>query len=259
MFSRERLYIHIPIFKLIGSLDQFLKLNLNCEIYIDSGFIDHHSEKDIEIINSSFKKYGLFKKMHGPFSDLNPGSYDNKIRRVSLERFLQALELCRKFNSDSLTLHSHFEPVFYARHFKEWLDNSKEIWKDLSRQAKRYNLSIYIENSIDNSPRAVIEILKTHPYFGACFDVAHYNVFNPKGWKGAIKEYPPGSIKEVHLSDNKGDEDTHLVLGEGNINFEDFFNELNRRNENPIFTIEPHSLNDLAKSLKFIQKYNKQL
>lgn len=252
--TKERLYTFIPFSNLIEYLDEFLTLNLNSEIYIDSESIDHYSAKDIELINASFEKHGFSKKVHGPFADLNPGSFDNRTRQLSLERFLGALELCAKLKADSMTLHSHFEPVFYGRHFEEWLNNSKQVWEKLCSEAEKNKISIHVENSIDDSPRAVIEMLKNHPYLGACFDVGHYNVFAPKGWKNALKEYPIGSIKEVHLSDNKGDEDTHLPLGEGSIDFDALFAEIENRNENPVFTIEPHSPDGLLKSLGFIQK-----
>lgn len=253
--TRGRLYTFVPFFNLIGYLDEFLTLNLNGEIYLDSESIDCHSAEDIELINAGFEKYGRCKRVHGPFADLNPGSFDSRTRQLSLERFLGALELGANLKAESMTLHSHFEPVFYGRHFKEWVNNSKQVWESLSREAEKKKVLIYIENSIDDSPRAVIEILKNHPYFSACFDVGHYNVFNPKGWKEALKEYPLGSVKEVHLSDNKGDEDTHLPLGEGSIDFDALFSEIEKRGENPTFTLEPHSPDELLKSLGFIQKY----
>lgn len=255
ILSKERLCVLMPFSKLIGSLDEFLTLNLSSEIYIDSEIIDSHPAGDIELINNRFEKYSLAKRIHGPFSDLNPGSPDKKIREVSLERLLGAIELSAKLKADSLTVHSHFEPVFYGRHFEEWLTNSKDAWERLSHEAGKRKISIHIENSIDDSPRAVLELLKAHPYLGACFDVGHYNVFNPKGWKDALREYPLGSIKEVHLSDNKGDEDSHLALGEGSIDFKGLFEEIGRRNENPIFTLEPHAQDGLLKSLEFIKRY----
>lgn len=253
--TKERLYTFIPFFNLIERLDQFLTLNLNSEIYIDSGTIDSPPAKDIELINNGFEKHSLDKRIHGPYSDLNPGSMDKKIREITLERFLGTVELSVRLKAGSLTLHSHFEPVFYGRHLEEWLGNSKDIWERLSQEAKKRNISIHIENSVDDSPRAVLEVLKAHSYFGACFDTGHYNVFNPKGWRDALKEYPSGSIKEVHLSDNKGDEDSHLPLGEGSIDFNGLFEEIGRRGERPIFTLEPHTQDGLLKSLEFIKRY----
>lgn len=255
ILSKERLCVLMPFSKLIERLDEFLALNLNSEIYIDSEIIDNYSLRDIELINNRFEKCSLAKRIHGPFSDLNPGSADKRIREISMERFLGAIELSFKLKADSLTLHSHFEPIFYRRHFEEWLNNSKDIWERLSHEAKKRKVSIHIENSIDDSPRAVLELLKTHPYLGGCFDAGHYNVFNPRGWKDALREYPKGSIKEVHLSDNNGDEDSHLSLGEGSIDFKGLFEEIGRRNENPVFTLEPHTQDGLIKSLEFIKRY----
>ena len=93
----------------------------------------------------------------------------------------------------------------------------------MAREAKKKNIAVHIENSIDDSPSAVAAILKAHAFFGACFDIAHHNVFNPNGWKDALDKYPIGSIKEIHLSDNNGCEDLHLPLGEGSLDFKEFF------------------------------------
>jgi len=255
LLSKDRLYVHIPVCRLIEFLDKHLPLMLNAEIYLDSEFIDNHSNKHIDLIKSYFEKSGLSKRTHGPFIDLNPGSSDRQIRQKTAERFMAALQLCGKLQSESMVLHTHFEPIFYRNHFDEWLKNSCQVWDRLLDEALKKKISIFIENSIETDTRAVSAILKKYPYFGACFDVAHHNVFNPKGWKAAMEEYPLGSIKEVHLSDNNGDEDSHMPLGDGSIQFEELFNEIARRKENPIFTIEPHSQDGLDKSLGFIKRF----
>jgi len=253
--AKDRLYFHVPVYRLLNGLDGFLNLNLNCEIYINSDFIDGHTEKDLDLINAGFRKQEISKRVHGPFIDLNPGSSDNKIRRLCLERFLSTIELCSRFDSQSMVLHSHFEPIFYGRHFKEWLKNAEEVLGPLSTEAEKRGISIYIENSIDEDTTAVLTILESFPLFGACFDVAHHNVFNPKGWADALKEYPKGSIKEIHLSDNNGDRDSHLPLGEGSIDLEAFLDEVEKRDEDPIITVEPHSQEGMLKNIEFIKKF----
>ena len=70
-------------------------------------------------------------------------------------------------------------------------------------------------------------------------------------WLG---KYPAGSIKEVHLADNKGDDDTHLPLGEGTIDFVDFFKIFTARNEDCVFILEPRNLNEAVKSISFLRK-----
>jgi sugar phosphate isomerase/epimerase len=75
------------------------------------------------------------------------------------------------------------------------------------------------------------------------------------GWQDALSKYPLGSIKEVHLSDNNGKEDSHMPLGDGSIDFEKLFDEIVKRREEPIFTIESHSKECLEKSLNFIRRF----
>ncbi|NQT90342.1 MAG: sugar phosphate isomerase/epimerase [Candidatus Omnitrophica bacterium] len=255
IIPRKNIYIHAPIFRLLDRLDEFLTLKMNAEIYIISDFVDNPRPECIERINSAFDKSGLSRKIHGPFMDLNPGSPDKKIKQITLERFTDALRLCTELKADSMVLHSHYEPVFMREHFKKWLDNSMAILEDVSQDAQKRKISIYIENSLDDSTKAVGALLKAHPYFGACFDVAHHHAFNPDGWKRALEGYPQGSIKEVHLSDNNGDEDAHLPLGTGSINFEEFFAEIEKRGEGPVFTIEPHAPEDLVISLEFMKRF----
>ena len=255
MINRDRLYVHVPVHRLLEQLDDFLQLGFNAEIYINSEFIDNFSDRDLGILNSAFKKHGLSKTVHGPFIDLNPGSADRRVRSLTLQRFLVSMDLCRKLDAKALIIHTHFDPIFYGRHFKEWVDNASPVWEQVIEDAKRHSMPVYIENSIDDSPEPVLEILKNHPYFGACFDVAHYSVFTDTDYKQILDMYPVGVIKEVHLSDNKGEEDSHLALGEGTIDFKDFLARIVERKEDPIITIESHSIEALKKSLGFMKQF----
>ena len=254
-FLKENIYFHIKPEQLLSNLDRLLDFDFNYEILARSDFLDSYTTEDIDKLNKAFSAKALHKRIHAPFVDLNPGSTDKVIRKVSSERFLSALELCKKLKSSGLVLHTHYEPIFYHKHFNEWIDNAKDTWSAIETRANAYGVTVCIENSLDNDPKAVLEMLKQHPSFKACFDIAHYNVFSEKGWQHALSLYPVGSIKEIHLSDNNGDEDAHLVLGEGSIDIISFLKEIESRNENPAITIEPHSEKDLIKNINFIKKY----
>ena len=253
--AKDHIYYHVPVHRLLEEIEAFMSLGIGCEIFIRADFIDSYSKEDISLINTAFDKHGLRRKVHGPFVDLNPGSTDIRVRELTLNRFLRTVKLCSMLKADSIVFHSHFEPIFYRRHFDEWLKNSEIVWNRVVDASEKLGISINIENSIDESPDAVLATLERHPSLGACFDVAHYNVFSPKGWKDAISRYPRGSIREVHVSDNKGNEDLHLPLGEGNIDFEEFFSEIIKRNEDPIITVEPHSKEGLTKNIEFMGKF----
>ena len=254
-FKRENIYFHVKPEQLLDNLDRLLDFDFNYEILARSDFLDSYTSEDIDKINHAFSAKALRKRIHAPFVDLNPGSADKLIRKVSSERLLSSLELCKKLKSSGLIFHTHYEPIFYHKHFNEWINNAKDTWSLIEKRANAYGVTVCIENSLDDEPKAVLEMLKQHPSFKACFDVAHYNVFCEKGWQHALKLYPVGSIKEIHLSDNNGVEDNHFALGEGSIDIVSFLKCIESRNENPIITIEPHSEEDLIKNIDFINKY----
>ena len=65
-------------------------------------------------------------------------------------------------------------------------------------------------------------------------------------------------IKEVHLHDNNSHADDHLPLGDGEIDFPLFFKLIKQYGVNPIYTIEPHRVEDLERSLEKCHYFLKQ-
>lgn len=257
--TKEKIYFHAPYRMLLAGLDRIGEKGINCEIYVDGRALDTYTEAEIEKINSTFEKYGIRKIVHGPFLDLNPGSRDPKIQDLTLERVISAFEFCKKIKTNHIVLHSGFDPIFYKDASELFLKLSIPVWKEALRAAAKYGIVIALENSIDPAPWIIVNLLKEldSPYLEACFDAGHYNVFGRKDIWGALDEYPENSIGELHISDNNGDFDTHLALGEGNIDYRRLFKEIEKKGrEQPILTSEPHSMEDIEKNLKYLIDLN---
>lgn len=255
IIPRDNLYFHIPVRRLLEEIEQALNLGVNYEIYIASAFIDNHKASEIELINRGFRQKNLLKRVHGPFMDICPGSSDKKVRALSQQRMLAGIELCSRLECTDIILHSHYDPVYHKRHFDEWLDLSVRVWDNVDKQAKKAGITIYIENSEDDTPEAVVAILQRYPSFKACFDLAHYTVFGAAGWEECLNGYPYGAVGEVHLSDNDGKEDLHLVLGKGCVDIKGFLEEMDRRGEKPVITVEPHSGEDMLLDMKYMERF----
>lgn len=253
MIPHDKLYVHMPYARLMHNLEEFCQSGTNCEIYITAQGIDSSDKKEFKKINTTFDKYNLKKSIHSCFMDLNPGSMDEEIRKISFKRLKQCLDICAELKADRMVAHTHFSPIFYKSQKKRWIEDSLKVWEPLSKHANKNGIAIAIENSLDDSCWAVLEILKRVQDFKACFDIAHYNVFSPLGWQGELEKYPKGAILEVHISDNKGDFDQHLPLGEGNIDFKKFFKLLNDKKIEPFITIEPHDKEGMIKGLEYIK------
>ncbi len=252
--TREKIYFHAPYRMLLSGLDRIGEMGINCEIYVDGKDVDTYTKAETERINSTFEKHEILKIVHGPFLGLNPGSRDPKVQDLTFERFIAAFEFCRKIKTNHIVLHSGFDPIFYKNASELFLKLSIPLWKEVLKAAAKDKIVIALENSIDPTPGIIVNLLKEldSPYLEACFDAGHYNVFGQKSVWEALEEYPQGSIGELHLSDNKGDFDTHLALGEGNIDYKRMFKEIEKRGREPILTSEPHSMEDIEKNLKYL-------
>jgi len=57
-------------------------------------------------------------------------------------------------------------------------------------------------------------------------------------------------LKEIHLHDNDGNQDAHLPVGQGNIDFAVLFAFLRDVGQDPLLTLEPHHEEHFAESLE---------
>jgi sugar phosphate isomerase/epimerase len=252
----ERIFYHVPVKGLLDDLDYYLGLGVNYEIYINSDFIDEFSLEDIDLINKGFAGKKISKRIHGPFMDLSPASFDSKVRDLSTQRILSGLDICARLRCDNIVFHSHYDPVYHKRHFSEWSENSEKTWSQAQEYAIKNNITINIENSEDDIPDPVLYLLGKFKSFRACFDLAHYTIFGKAGWRQILASYPEGSINEIHLSDNDRKEDLHLILGRGSVEIMPLLDELISPNSRIAITVEPHSAKDMLEDIEYMKNLN---
>ena len=252
--TKEKVYFHVPYRILLSSLDWIGKIGVNCEIYANGEALDNHTAAETDRINDLFESRGMKKIIHGPFLDLNPGSMDSRIRDLTYERFMSAFGLCEKLRANHIVLHTGLDPIFYKDASDFFLDLSIPVWKEAIKAAGSKHITIAIENSIDPNPEVVVGLLKRldSPVVEACFDAGHYYAFGKMSPFDALKWYPDGSIGELHLSDNKGDFDTHLPLGDGDLDFKGLLIEAWKKGREPIITSEPHCKEHIERNLKYL-------
>jgi hypothetical protein len=83
--------------------------------------------------------------------------------------------------------------------------------------------------------------------------MAAFSLEDLSTWLQGLGEH----IGQLHLHDNLGNQDDHLALGKGQIDFRLLFNYLReRKSDPPVITIEPHREEDLWPSLICGQAWN---
>ena len=253
----ERVQVNIPFTMLYESyLDRFIEHRLNPEIGFDAEALDRYSLSDFEGIAKILHNAGLAITLHGPFTDLSPGSPDPKIRGVTQSRFEEVLRLLPLFRPKTVVLHMGYDQKRYFYMREAWIEKSLEMWSWLSERVQDEGASLMLENVYEYGPDDVRILFETlgRKKVGFCLDVGHQAAFSRASLDSWVDSLEP-FIGQLHLHDNAGTQDDHLALGNGTIDFRGLLRRLNATRDNPPFvTLEPHTEEDLWPSLEYLEK-----
>ncbi len=191
--------------------------------------------------------------VHGPFLDLNPGSYDSLIREATMVRFRQAYEGAAMLKADRILFHTGFVPE--TCYETGWPDKAAEFWKRFLDE-KGGEMPVHLENVLDLHWETAAYILDkvNCPYFTACVDIGHaaaYSKQSPLEWLSGL-----GSrIGHLHLHDNDGKEDLHQALGKGKLPLKQVLQMAEACCPEASVTIENTETVDIRESLLFLNQF----
>lgn len=196
--------------------------------------------------------------LHGAFFDIVPFSWDSGIRRHSLYRMQQSMEIACELGCRGVVFHTGLVPglVSDEKYRANWLDMMQKTMRRLLAESDR--VEIYCENTFDEkSPfelRDLALALRDEERFGVCLDVAHIMLskVKPEQWFQELAPY----IRHFHLNDNHLERDEHLVLGGGSIDWEFIFRLINDHElGKSSMLLEMNGMDKIQKSLEFIKQY----
>lgn len=196
--------------------------------------------------------------LHGVFFDIVPFSCDSGIRRHSLYRMQQSMEIACELGCRGVVFHTGLTPglVSDEKYRAGWLDMMEKTMRRLL--AEGGGVEIYCENTFDEkSPLELRDLafaLRDEGRFGVCLDVAHIMLskVKPERWFRELAPY----IRHFHLNDNHLERDEHLALGDGSIDWE-LVKKLISENElwKSSILLEIKGMDKIQKSLDFINRY----
>lgn len=159
---------------------------------------------------------------HGPFTEIHPAAIDHRIVEAGRVRLEEAYKIIEKFGAKDMVVHSGYVPFIYI---KEWqVERSVEFWQNFMKD-KPADFNIYVENVLEDEPYTLAKMMEAidDERIKICLDIGHANAMTKDvdtyQW---IKVLGP-HIGHFHLHSNKGDGDSHLSLGQGNLDFEKIF------------------------------------
>ena len=206
-------------------------------------------EFDLDVLNS----FNLDYTIHAPFMDVNIAALGSKSRANSIEQIKDSIDLANQIDAKVVVVHPGLIP-FLAREMPE------EVYKVSDNSIKEigdYSQDSGVNTTIENMPafetmiyQDMNRLNETLVEFdmGMTFDIghAHHSGISPD-------EMYFDSIKHIHAHDNMGDEDSHLALGEGNIQLKDIITTFENKKYDGIYMIEVNNKDSIKKSLEFFK------
>jgi len=253
----QKVQVNIPFTMLYESyLDTFIEYGLNPEIGLDAAALDRFTVADFSGIAQEIHKNSRSVTLHGPFIDLSAGSTDPAVRRLTRRRLEQLLDLVPLFKPQSVVCHAGYDAKRYGYFKDSWSENSLELWSWMAGRVAEHGARLMLENVYEHGPADIhffFEHLKNQNV-GFCLDTGHSSAFGQAdltAWLDTLGPY----LGQLHLHDNLGNDDEHLAMGSGMIDFSILFKYLKKnKNISPIITLEPHEEKDLWPSLEYLAK-----
>lgn len=248
---KTKAFVSCPYSLLVTTyLDRIRTERLQPEIGLNDGSLDRYTLRSFAETARVLAGEGLSCTFHAPFLDLSLGAIDLKVRRVTLDRLEYTIEIARIFGARSVVCHTGFDHRHYGPHAKAWMENAIETLASLVTQASSAGIPIMLENVFELDPSVHAEIFSRipSPNLGFCLDLGHQTVFSRSDlatWMNACGR----RLRHVHLHDNRGEQDEHLAIGSGTLDFDALFTWLEDNGLFPIFTIEAHRSADILPSL----------
>lgn len=183
----------------------------------------HPDTPDPERVGELAAEYGVSLTYHAPFHDWNIGSYDDVVRRNSVERVKSTLDAASEAGAGAVVVHGGSVPHRYP----EWVheksrENAREALAECAEYAQFVGVPLCLENQpIDEGKQrytttpddlaAMIDSVDApSQYLSVTLDVGHAKV-NGHDWSEFVERFGH-RIGVCHLHDNDGTADQHEPL-----------------------------------------------
>lgn len=208
-------------------------------------------EMDIEAILSFDLKYTI----HSPIIDMNISSLNPSIREASINEVKYSFEKANELDVDTVVVHPGKIP-FLGQGLEEKINQiNKASMIELAETADELGVTAVFEN-MPNIPGFTFTRLEELTEFleeynmAMCLDIGHANT---NGYK-AEEMYSP-LIKHIHVHDNLGDDDSHLSIGEGTVDFDTLISSFEANHYDGIYMIEVNQKESIIKSLEYLRNF----
>lgn len=202
----------------------------------------------LSLIQHAVSSCGLEVSVHAPFSDLNIASVNQPIWLETLRQIKEPIALSAEYAYIFIVHPGYISPLATGCVDKA-IGKSNEALSAIAQFAAEYGVRATVENManvagfLGRFPREIEAMMNNS--VGFTFDVGHANTTH------TIDSFLEMPADHVHLHDNHGVTDDHLILGGGSI---DWLRILNAwRHYKGALVIEARDVDQGAQSLSYLK------
>jgi len=210
--------------------------------------LDAMTPRDIENARRIAEAAGMEICVHAPFFELNIAAYSQGIRAESVRYIQQAVDVCAALGGRDLVVHAGkytyaFKPGETREHNAgmqvQWNHNIDSL-KRITEYAAANEIVVCLENTLFGSIDQTFEdLLEMRAAVGEnlqfTLDIGHARLSAEGGVAEGLRLLGD-QIRHIHFTDNNGERDDHLPIGDGNSDYSGFFDAI--RNFSHIVTLE---------------------
>jgi len=203
------------------------------------------SPSRVEVLLEIKEAHGLEYSVHAPYTDVNIAAEDPRVREAILGRLEASIRYASDLGAEMLVFHPGNTTAL------EWALPPGTAWRINLESARRlmdYAETLGVRAVIENVPEPFPFVMKSVEDFDRFYDeigieafmvldVAHAHI---RGEELEFIERFGDRIGHVHVSDNRGDGDTHLRIGEGSVAWGEVMETLKESPFDGWVTIESH-------------------
>lgn len=233
-------YLSIPLSRFDERIGDLVRLGFHPEIRMTKA--DHlatMTASDFGRIRGVIEGHSLKTFTHGPFFGLDIASLDRCLSEYSADCLLIGLEATKAMGAELMVIHTGYMPQFSRGGRRHWFRNWADRMPRLVDHAAKLGVTLALENTWDERPDVLLHLADLLEEGGVkfCLDTGHMNTFSRIGmdvWWEALED----RIVALHLHDNDGLSDDHMVPGRGTFDFERLFGRVARLDELPLLDLE---------------------
>jgi sugar phosphate isomerase/epimerase len=173
--------------------------------------------------------------VHAPFFELNIAAYCRGIRDESVRYIQKSVDLCADLGGEVLVVHSG-KYTYAVRPGEtrannmgmhvQWKNNIDSL-KRITEYAASRGVIVCLENlAFSAIDRTFEDLLEIRDAVGEelqfTLDIGHARLKTPGGVKEGLRVLGE-HIRHIHFTDNNGEYDDHLPIGDGNFDYSEFF------------------------------------